>query len=1023
MDEASDLRKQLEKAIAAQESLRPALGDAVVDATVSALKEKLAAFEKPAAAEERKQVTILFADVSGFTAMSEKMDAEDVRNTMNALWAKLDEAIVKHGGKVDKHIGDAVMALFGVPAAQEDDPERAVRAALRMQKELAEFSSSTGRPLKMRIGIHCGPVLLGSVGSNAEFTAMGDTVNLASRLEHAAPVGGILISNDVVRQVWGDFDAKELEPITVKGKKDPVQVYVVEKARPRSFRRQRAEIDTPMVGRDAELKALQDALGQACEDGEAAMVTLVGEAGVGKSRLLYEFDRWCEKRADSPWYFMGRASQQMQSVPYALLRDIFAFRFGILENDGAADARQKLVAGVAGFFPGDPNATEKAHFIGQLIGLDFSDSPHLKGILAEAAQIRDRALACLVQLFTAANAKRPSLILVEDVHWADERSLDVLAYLFKSAAKLRLCAICVTRPSLFERRPSWGEGQAYHRRVDLKPLSKVDVRRMVATILGKLEAVPQKLKELIVDEAGGNPFYVEELIKMLCEEGVIVKGEGPWRVEESRLAGFKVPSTLVGVLQARLDSLPQPEREAVQMASVVGRTFWDAALEKLGSQTAERRGAVLDAIRSKEMVFRRESSAFTGSDEYIFKHVLLRDVAYDSVLKRLRPEYHQKVADWLVAAASERQGEYAGLIAEHYEKAGLNEKASEHLERAGVQALRISALRDAQSFFQRALSLLPESAQARRCGLELQLGETAMAMGAHAQTRAHLEKALELSRARGDAKTMTAALNGLSSSACSVGDYKEANRRGTEALELSRKSVDDENTARALIELSITARFQNDLPKAKELLSESLKISQARGDEPQIARGLHLLGLVARFQCDYDEAKGHLNAAIALQRKLANPRGIAQTLNLLGIVQGLLKQYDEARRHLEEAVALNTEIGNRQNLAAVLDSLAYIEADQGKAEQSRAHLLQAMEINQELGTTPSLLTNLALVARLKTSSDPDRALELASLILGHASSNNESKQRASAVLAQLKAAPSVGNASGLEEVVARELAA
>lgn len=1036
MGDALDQREKLQQAIAAQESLRATLGDAVVEATIAALRQALAALDQPSpAAEERKQITVLFADVSGFTAMSETMDAEDVRNTMNDLWERLDAAISKHGGQIDKHIGDAVMALFGAATAQEDDPERAVRAALQMQRELGEFAASSGRCLRMRIGIHCGPVLLGAVGSKAEFTAMGDAVNLASRLEHAAPVGGILISSDVRRQTAGLFDLKELEPIQVKGKKDPVQVYVVERAKPRPFRRSRADIETPMIGREAEFKALQDAFFQAREDREAQMITLVGEAGVGKSRLLYEFNTWSETIPEGFWYFMGRASPQTDKAPFSLLKDILSFRFGILENDSAAAAREKLERGVAGFFSGDAGALEKAHFIGQLIGLDFSSSPFLKGILGDAPQIRDRALSYLGQLFAAAEAKHPVVILVEDIHWADERSLDALAALFETSRGRRLMAVCLARPSLFERRPSWGEGQAYHRRIDLGPLSKIDTRRLIGAVLGKVEDIPQTLKALIVEEAGGNPFYVEELIRMLFDEGVIVKSEGKWLVEASRLTNFKVPSSLVGVLQARLDSLPAPEREAIQKASVVGRTFWDSALERLMDGEPEQRKSVLDAVRAKEMIFHREHSVFTGCGEYIFKHALLRDVAYESVLKRLRPEYHAKVAQWLAATAAERAGEFSGLIAEHFEKAGQNEKAAEYLALAGARALRISALREAQAFFERALKLLPsspdEALDRRRGVLLLQLGEVHSDMGDHAEARIHYERSLESTRLCGDLAVMTSALNGLTHGFGFQGDYGEAQRRGEEGLVLARRGANDPSIARSLRELAAIARYKSELPKAKSLLEESISISRRNDDSAGLAHSLRLLGIVFHDQGSPREAKTHYEEAIKVCSLIGDRRAMAYALNCLGSVLAELKSYKEAESALQQAIAICGDIGDKAGPAHFLDSLAALEESMGQDEQAREHCIKALSICQELKLMGSVFANLALLARLQAKAgDARRAFELAGLILDHPSSTHVSKERAEAVLKEFRSklgedaaqeALSRGKTFTLEDVVRQEL--
>ncbi|MCW5853429.1 MAG: AAA family ATPase, partial [Anaerolineae bacterium] len=659
--------EQLEQAIAALEAQRAILGDAVVNTALAPMREKLAALKAahPPADAQRKLATILFADVSGFTALSETRDAEEVTELLNALWRRLDQAITSHGGLIDKHIGDSVMALWGVEHAREDDPERAIRAALAMQallndergmmnddqRRVAGSSSFIAHPsslLHLRIGLNTGPVLLGQVGTTREFTAMGDAVNLASRLEHAAPVDGILISHEVYRHVRGVFDVQALDPIPVKGKAEPVQVYVVQGAKPRAFHRPTRGVEgveTPMVGRETEFKALQHALETVAEDGELQVVTVVGEAGVGKSRLLSEFEHWLDVGSRQAWYFKGRVDAGMTAVPFALIRDVFAYRFGIQDSDPLETARHKLEHGVTGFMAGDSDAVEKAHFIGHLLGFDFSASPHLTPVLADPNQIRQRAFYYLTQFFRAVTQGRttadggrktgddassprppssilgppsavgtrpssilgppssvgtppssvlgpsssvgfPAVILLEDIHWADDASLDLLDHLARelgpSESSLRrrpslpLLIVALTRPTLFERRPLWGEGESFHTRLTLRPLDRRDSRRLVDEILRKAKYVPPELRDTIVAGAEGNPFYLEELIKMLVEAGVIVTRVEPWRVDLDRLNAVRVPPTLVGVLQARLDALAPAERETLKRASVVGQVFWDA---------------------------------------------------------------------------------------------------------------------------------------------------------------------------------------------------------------------------------------------------------------------------------------------------------------------------------------------------------------------------------------------------------------------------------------------------------------
>ena len=421
-------REQLEQAIAQLEAQRATLGDAVVDLSIAALQEKLAALEPCPPPEQRKQVSILFADISGFTPMSETMDAEEVSDVINALWRQIDVAILENGGHIDKHIGDAVMALWGVETAHEGDPECAIRAALDMQAVLAEFKA--GHSLGMRIGVSTGPVLLGRVGTTGELSAIGDAVNLAQQLEAAAPTGGVLMSHDTYRHVRGVFDVSEQEPLLVKDKAEPEKTYLVQRVKPRAFRhelRQIQGIETRMIGRDPELAALQDALNSAIAGRQTTLVTVLGEAGVGKSRLLYEFNNWLELHPEDVWYFKGRCTQQRQGVANGLLRDLFAFRFGIAESDPIEVVRDKLEAGVARFLAGEGET--KAHYLGAWLGYDYGHSPHVATLRGDAQQLHNRASLYLGQFFSALTDDSPAVILLEDLQWADGGSLNALANL------------------------------------------------------------------------------------------------------------------------------------------------------------------------------------------------------------------------------------------------------------------------------------------------------------------------------------------------------------------------------------------------------------------------------------------------------------------------------------------------------------------------------------------------------------------------------------------------------------------
>ena len=469
-------------------------------------------------------------------------------------------------------------------------------------------------------------------------------------------------------------------------------------------------IETRMVGRDAELKHLQDALVVAMEDRELQIITIVGEAGIGKSRLLYEFDNWVDLLPETVWYFKGRAQLETQKIPYGLIRDLFAFRFQIQESDSLSIVWQKFEQGMADVLGAGEQSQMKAHFVGQLVGFDFSQSRYLQAVLEDAKKLRDRALVYLRDFFVATAMIEPIIVLLEDLHWADDSSLDLLNHLAGQLHEQPLLMVCTARPNLFERRPHWGEGLSFHLRLDLRLLSKRDNRRLVNEILRRMAHVPDALRELIIGGAEGNPFYTEELVKMLLEDGVIVKAEEKWRVMPERLATATVPATLTGVLQARLDALPQLEKMIIQRASVVGRIFWDEVVRFLATNrlvnSPQEVHEVLITLRQKEMIFQRETSTFADVKEYIFKHAVLRDVTYESVLKRERQRYHARVAEWLIEHSKERRQEYAGLIAEHLEQAGNVEQAVTYLYQAGQRAANQHANEQALLYFDRALGLV-----------------------------------------------------------------------------------------------------------------------------------------------------------------------------------------------------------------------------------------------------------------------------------------------------------------------------
>ncbi len=654
---------------------------------------------------QNKMVTVLYANLAEYVEIIEYEGAEEAHDIMDTLWDRFESIVSDHQGEIVNRSNETLTAVWGVQAAHEDDPERAIYTALAMQKAMRDYlpddfgesfnvydrqelfralmpeeeTTEYEEPLPMQIAINTGLALLTPDDKGTGYNATGLTISVVNRLERIAEPGVILISHNTYRHVRGVFNVTSTRPLRIRGRRERLQTYRVQSAKPRAFRTITSGIEgveTALIGRDAEMIRLQDAFYLAVEDSETQVVTIVGEAGLGKSRLLYEFSTWAETEEADYLFFPGRATPEMVSRPYALLRNIFAYRFEIQDSDSPTTMRQKLASGIAGILQQD-DAAETIHLIGYLLGFNFSNSPHLQPIKNEPERHK-RGEQALGRFFQAAVEQTPTFMELEDIHWADDQSLDYLNQLARENPDLPLLIVCMARPSLYERRPNWGSGQRFHTRIDLSPLSRRDSRRLVKEILKKVEDIPKTLRDLIVERAEGNPFYIEELIKMLIEDRIIMPGDQAWRIETKRLANVSVPPTLVGLLQARLDGLLPDERTVLQRAAVVGHIFWSeaaAALEAADELPIDTE-SVLNSLVESEMIYPRADSTFPDIQEYIFANNMLREVIYTRMLNRQRQKYHREVAAWLIKEAGTRQETFATTIAEHYQQAGDMQKAA-----------------------------------------------------------------------------------------------------------------------------------------------------------------------------------------------------------------------------------------------------------------------------------------------------------------------------------------------------------
>ncbi|MEO6745396.1 MAG: adenylate/guanylate cyclase domain-containing protein [Caldimonas sp.] len=707
--------------MAALQIQRAVLGDAVVDAAISGLLAKLAALQPDQAApppeptQTLKQVSILFLDVVDSTTLAQHLDPEEIGTVMDGVLSRGTAIVLAHRGRVLQYAGDNLLAAFGADEASEDDTERALRCGLELLalgKTLgAEVLTAHGHAgLDVRVGIHTGGVLLGG-GVGEDGSIRGQAVNIAARMEQTAPTGAMRISHDSYVQVRGMFEVSEPEPLRVKGVEQPIVSYLVHKAKPRSFRIARRGIEgvaTRMIGREVEFEALQAAFKRLFVDRQLLTVSVVAEAGIGKSRLLDEFQAWTEDRPERALLFRGRATPQTQGQPFGLLRDIVAWWLQLQDDDTLSEAKAKIEAGLMPLFVDEPDFAEAhAHLLGHLIGLNWKESPHLRGILDDPKQIRNRAQHAAAQMFRKVSAQEdlPVILQLEDLHWADDESLDFLNYLAEVNRDMPLLMLAFTRPTLFERRSDWRGTENRHERINLHPLDKSGSRLLANELLKKLPEIPAAVRELITGGAEGNPFYMEELVRMLIDQGAIDTSANPWRLNADRLLTTQVPSTLTGVLQVRLDGLPADERLTLQEASVIGQVFWDRALVALDAQAE----ATLPRLVQRELTLPRQDSELAGLREYAFKHAILHQVTYGTVLKRQRRALHAKLADWLAAQShseNARAGDFLGMTAQHYAEAGDDANAAEFHARAAEHAAARLAHAAALGHVSQAMTLL-----------------------------------------------------------------------------------------------------------------------------------------------------------------------------------------------------------------------------------------------------------------------------------------------------------------------------
>jgi class 3 adenylate cyclase/tetratricopeptide (TPR) repeat protein len=905
----------------------------------------LPAAESAEPAEERKLITAVFCDLVGSTARSEQLDVEDVKSLVAPYHARVRGELEVHGGTFEKFSGDAILALFGAPVAHEDDPERAIRAALAVKQALADLNAEDEwLDLHFRIGINTGEalVMLDARPSEGEWSAAGDVMNAAARIESAAPVDGILVGEQTYRATRDLFEFQEREPIAAKGKTEPVPAWEVLGVRDETAAE--AGRRAPLIGREAELDRLLEYWRAVVGEGRPGLATLLGPPGIGKSRLVTEM---VEKLGDECDVFVGRCLSYGEGITYWPVEEMVKSAAGISYGDDEKAASAKLGKLLEALET--PDRTElrtTAAALSNLIGVETTP----EGTYSAAAISQTELHWGIRRLFELIASRRPAILVFEDLHWAEETLLELVVFLLEGAPGAPILLVGSARPELKEAAPLL-LSRSRILVIELDALEEAESARLaeeVARNAGLTDAV----LEQALHQAGGNPLFIEETVRMLAERD-------PGTVE-----ALAIPSSLQALIASRLDQLEPPVKHVAHNASVVGVSFWPSAIAHLAAEDGSGGdpSAGLLSLEERDLIQRNRTSMISGELEYLFKHVLIRDVAYSQLPKRRRTTLHGRFAGW-VAQLPGGEDELIEFVAYHLEQACLIartiarpeepppfEAAVAALARAADKSERREGFREAERFYTRALELADEVDQGTRAELRYRRARVLVGRGALAQAREELQDVLEVAAATGRVELRCAALVTLANLEWKQGRAGDQRDHLLEAEKIAEDIGDRRLGIVTAFELAnLRGWFEGEAAEAIDDLRLALERAEAYGERALLTEAHLRLGTALINIGELAEAEARFTSALALASEDGSYRDEARASTLLGFVKYYRGELERAEQLAEKALEWLERTGDTDLQIQNHRSLARYAIARGEYEIAERRLRDVLPLALEVG--------------------------------------------------------------------------